>query len=301
MKKKILVSIFFKKFIVAHYFVKEEKLESLRIIVECYYVLIEDKDKFYDWLLAENSDEMTILELVAQRPNKEIIKYLYDLINKTDESKLRINERRNNLFHLAAKRNECYPIVFFYTKLSKIFSQNIINLPNKYGITPLHYACYFGCNKVIDLLLDLGANINSQDNEGNTPLHYAINTGNLKTVKKLLVRGANKYIKRIDDKTPYETALDSNNLDAAKVLANKSWFRKYICIENELTPLKPTRNDLFLLLTLMIMLTIKLTYFFKIHDIFYDKKRQIPSLPVEEEKRNTKQINEFIHCLFGII
>jgi hypothetical protein len=55
---------------------------------------------------------MTALEIAVQRPNKEIIKYLYEIIKKTDENKLRFREKRNNLFHLAAKRNECFPIVF---------------------------------------------------------------------------------------------------------------------------------------------------------------------------------------------
>lgn len=87
--------------------------------------------------------------------------------------------------------------IFYYEKLkNEITSENILNLKNLYGVTPLHYACYFGNRRAIDLLLDLGADINSKDDEGNTCLHFAINSGCIKTIKKLILRGVDKSIKR---------------------------------------------------------------------------------------------------------
>jgi hypothetical protein len=58
----------------------------------------------------ENSMNLTPIEMAVQRGNREIIKFLYEIIKKTDEEKFKL-ENRNNLFHYAAKRDECYPIV----------------------------------------------------------------------------------------------------------------------------------------------------------------------------------------------
>ena len=100
-------------FLVVHHFVREEKMDYLKAIVEAYYVIIDDKEKFFNWFSAENSKELTPFDIASQRPNKDIIKYMYEIIKKTDEGKLRLTEKRNNLFHYAAKRNECYPIVTY--------------------------------------------------------------------------------------------------------------------------------------------------------------------------------------------
>ena len=90
---------------------REEKLDYLKALTEAYYVLIEDKEKFFEWFTMENSENMTPLDIAAQFSNKDIIKYLYEILKKTNESKLRLTERRNNLFHYAAKCNQSYPIV----------------------------------------------------------------------------------------------------------------------------------------------------------------------------------------------
>lgn len=80
-------------------------------MVDAYKYLIDENDRFFDWFLMENSQNMTVLDLASQRSNKEIIKYLYEVIKKADKNQLKFAERRNNLFHYAAKRNECFPIV----------------------------------------------------------------------------------------------------------------------------------------------------------------------------------------------
>ena len=57
--------------------VKEEKLESLELIVECYIKLLGFSDKFFDWFLSENKEGQTILETCVRINNKNIIKYIY--------------------------------------------------------------------------------------------------------------------------------------------------------------------------------------------------------------------------------
>ncbi len=152
--------------------------------------------------------------------------------------------------------------------MHKVYSQkkiSILDIPNQLGITPLHYACYFGSRKVIDFLLDLGANINSTDQENNTSLHYAINSGCTKTVKKMLIRGANKNIKNIEGKTPYDVAKQMNNQEMANILKNKNFFQKFFCMESEITAFEESRNDLHLFLITLLMIIFKLCYICKIY------------------------------------
>jgi ankyrin repeat protein len=135
----------------------------------------------------------------------------------------------------------------------------------------LHYACYFGNRRVIDLLLDYNANINIQDNDGNTPLHYAVNCGCQRSIKKLLIRGAKKKIPNHEGRTPYSLAIDSNQYDVSKLIESKSLIRKYLCMESEITEFKPSRNDLVLLGILFGIITFKITYLIRLYVIIDDQ------------------------------
>ena len=154
-----------------------------------------------------------MFDVAAERGNINIIQYLFVILSKTSEERLQLREHKNNLFHFAAQHNQCYPIIFFYEKLQNYFKETlIIDTPNENGITPFLYACIKGSKQVIDLLLDLGVNINSVDKDGNTCLHYAVMSNSPRVVKKLLVRGANIELKNIKGQTPYMLAKENKLL-----------------------------------------------------------------------------------------
>ena len=77
-------------------------------------------------------------------------------------------------------------------------------LANRYGVTPLFLACSNGNAAMIRLLLDAGADPNSEDPTGETALMEAARVGTLDAVKLLLERGA-----ELDAKDPafQQTAL----------------------------------------------------------------------------------------------
>lgn len=63
-------------------------------------------------------------------------------------------------------------------------------------------------NRAIDLLLDAGADPNTQDNRGKTPLYLAAAIGNYDNADSLLSKGANPSIPNKKGRTPQRVAMD---------------------------------------------------------------------------------------------
>eukprot|EP00607_Mallomonas_marina_P000324 CAMPEP_0182432844 /NCGR_PEP_ID=MMETSP1167-20130531/59226_1 /TAXON_ID=2988 /ORGANISM="Mallomonas Sp, Strain CCMP3275" /LENGTH=608 /DNA_ID=CAMNT_0024620831 /DNA_START=211 /DNA_END=2037 /DNA_ORIENTATION=- len=75
-----------------------------------------------------------------------------------------------------------------------------INAPDKYQITPLHYACYLCQSEVVGVLIHLNAELNVGDEVGRNPLHYAAMRG-CETVLSAFLNGvldiSEKKLKRM--------------------------------------------------------------------------------------------------------
>ena len=255
----------------AHFLANEENIELLKIICNIYYLLLINKNEFYDWFLKENTENLTILDIASIKSNKEMLEYLYEIVSRTDGSKLKFNIKKNNFFHFSAKYDKYYSILFWYDKLQPYFPYlKIIDICNEYDITPLHYASYHGSLNCVELLLDLQADINAIDKDGKSVLTYAVYSGNIKLIKKLLIRGANKDIKDLEGKTSYHYAIEKNKFGIANLLKDFNYIdniKKYIYCNNnnfEIQQLQKYRYDfeiiLYLLfyLILIIIFTIRL-------------------------------------------
>jgi len=59
-----------------------------------------------------------------------------------------------------------------------------INIPDKIGWTPLHYAASHSSLKCISLLLEHGASIDAMNDQGLTPVDLAINRHSSKIIQK---------------------------------------------------------------------------------------------------------------------
>ena len=75
------------------------------------------------------------------------------------------------------------------------------------GGSPLHLAAQKEMFEIVNLLLELGADINNKHNYyGNTPLHVAARFGNEEMVKHLLDKGADRSVLNNDDETALQCA-----------------------------------------------------------------------------------------------
>ena len=280
----------------AHLIIKLDKYERVEIIIESYINLLGINDTFFDWLLCENISNQTSLDLCAQIGNKDIIKYMYSIISKTTENKFRITENRKGIFHYAAMFNQCYPIIYFHEKLQKFFKKiTIIDIPSELGITPLHCACIRGSRNAVDLLLDLGANINAVDNDGNNCLHYAVNSNNITLVKKLLVRGADKTIRNNRNQLPLDLAILNNSKTITDILSAKNSIIQNPCSKNqEITGLRSNHNNITLFVLILFMGLAKWIYLFRISYIYEEDLNKLDVIPFVYEIETIKRI-----CYYG--
>jgi len=99
---------------------------------------------------------------------------------------------------------------------------------NKRGRTALHGAVACGDSAVVELLLDLGVAIAAQDVRGRTALHRAVECNNEPAIDVLLAAGADVNAKDVDGKVPLKMAdysllyLDYNPPILGKLLAKGS-------------------------------------------------------------------------------
>lgn len=90
-----------------------------------------------------------------------------------------------------------------------------IKWPQDYCVSPIHWV---ETSEICTLLLDRGANIESETENSETALHFATEAGLLEVVTTLLSRKANPSPKTGDGNTPLATAIENNNVQIAQVL-----------------------------------------------------------------------------------
>lgn len=76
-------------------------------------------------------------------------------------------------------------------EIKKNLSEGIsVNVKDKVGLTPLHYAIIGKSQRALQFLIDEGAFVDSADETGLTPLHLAIIKGNREAIELLIEAGA---------------------------------------------------------------------------------------------------------------
>ncbi|XP_064910752.1 protein phosphatase 1 regulatory subunit 16A isoform X2 [Columba livia] len=87
------------------------------------------------------------------------------------------------------------------------------DLCNEDGLTALHQCCIDDFGDVVTTLLDAGADVNARDSELWTPLHAAATCGHLRLVQQLIQCGADLLAVNSDGNMPYDLCEDEETLD----------------------------------------------------------------------------------------
>ena len=302
-----------KKNTLLHIYVEESDANSVNIILEIYLEILKISKSFYDFLFSKNIDDKNVFDISVQKGDSLIIKTLYEQIEKENnhlEKNIYMKYFKNNIFHISANYNQIFPIIFFYEKLRNFYKYDNSELildthePNKDQMTPIHYACKNRNVKLMNLFIDLGANINSQDIKGNTPLHYAVINNDERMVKHLLIRGADKFIKNENNLIPYNLAFLLGDKNLVKILYHKNFCKRQFCGE-EIGPLSKTNNMYILFIGLIFTIFIKIIIILR----FYIVMNNIKIVDVEHSfflgnnnnslnnKTKSLNINDFFYCL----
>ncbi|XP_036366790.1 protein phosphatase 1 regulatory subunit 12A isoform X2 [Octopus sinensis] len=87
------------------------------------------------------------------------------------------------------------------------------DLTNEDGLTALHQCCIDESKKLMQLLLDFGANINARDSELWTPMHAAATCGHIRLCEILIHYNADLLAVNADGNMPYDICDDEDTLD----------------------------------------------------------------------------------------
>lgn len=93
-----------------------------------------------------------------------------------------------------------------------------VNKQDKYGQTPIYYAVREGHVRVVQQLMDLGAEFDISDTKNQRPLYYAINNNRFEMAKFLIDQGANLQMEDKKGMTPTHWAKKQNKVEILTLL-----------------------------------------------------------------------------------
>ncbi len=96
--------------------------------------------------------------------------------------------------------------------------QGLLVLKNGSGETPLHYLSIENEIKSVKALVDVGADVNTQDLNGSTPMMHAIQLGYDELLDYLLKIGAKIELKTLDGDTALTDAVMKDRMDVIRKL-----------------------------------------------------------------------------------
>ncbi len=159
-------------------------------------------NKFSLFINKQSNKGFTALHYASYKGNMKIILLL---LKNTADINIR-NKSGLNLIHISSQTNKSTPIYYF----NQTYSMDLMDR-DKNGNTPLHWACFFKSDKVINFLLCYNyIDVNIKNIDGLTPLHICVSTNNISAIKKLLIRGSDINIKDNKGENVIDLALRLN-------------------------------------------------------------------------------------------
>lgn len=172
------------------------------------------------------------------------------------------------------------------------------------GMTPLQHASYKGNKEAVQLLLDLGADVNSSKHEFcYTALHFAALSGNADVCLQLLLSGANPNALNSVGRTPAQMGAFVANHKAVSTINNfvgRSEVEYYTKLQGQQKEpaLPPTLLDSFHKFVIQpnihpVRVSLNLQQLGIVPE-HYDRVRQVLQLMTEREMKRKNEINELM-------
>lgn len=212
---------------------KHEHLSETLLNIEMFRICIENNQKnALKYLLELNRNSYmdnpriikdsynnSILHYTCINKNFVLFKVLVDYIldgNMLMELIDSKNQNDESIFSIACK-NGCLEIVEYLLKLrklKKVFNYDPLNCRDDEYSTPLHSAAKTNHLRILELLIENGANVNLQDQFNKIPLHYSCEIGSFEICKILVENRSKINTCDIHNKTPldYATFIGHNEL-----------------------------------------------------------------------------------------
>jgi len=179
------------------------------------------KKNFFDFVSMDDKDMQNVLIdydknngnkilLYAKENNRKLYRILFE------NSPLYTHEKLITEFISALKADDTKKL----NNILKYVNETNINNKNDEGDTLLLIATQHGNEKIVSILLKMGANVNCKNNKKDTPLLIATERDNKQIVSILLEKKANVNCKNNQGNTPLLFAIENDNIEILENLIN---------------------------------------------------------------------------------
>ncbi|KAJ8288993.1 hypothetical protein COCON_G00016520 [Conger conger] len=168
------------------------------------------------FLNTQNHQRQTPLHLAVIMEQPQIV----DRLLKAGCDPKLVDESGNTALHIACKKGSlhCFSVL---TQACTQQLPSILATPNYSGHHCLHLVSIHGFLSMVERLIDLGADINAQEQcNGRSPLHLAVDHQNLELVKLLIAKGANVNSLTYGGYTAYHLTYGRLNTEIQQQLYN---------------------------------------------------------------------------------
>tara|TARA_Y100000389_G_scaffold204972_1_gene261459 strand:- start:15785 stop:18763 length:2979 start_codon:yes stop_codon:yes gene_type:complete len=222
-------------------------IDTLKSLLSKYRVNLNDrflsKDRYSGWtplILATYMTNTNIMELLINNGAS---------LNTSVSNKVFLKTGKKAI-HIAVEEGclDCIRILLKYTNNQRL----LVNDTDFRGNTPLFNVCDFNknfmkpstdtCNKIINILIDAGSEIDFTNNQNETALHYAILGQKYEVMKLLISKGSNIEIQDNEGDTPLILATKQHSYGGMNILIDNNADVNAINLK-ELTPLLIAIND----------------------------------------------------------
>ena len=195
--------------------VVKELLESKKIDIEVKLpddtIITNNNEKWY-------ADGETPLLLACYYGYGEIVKML---LNYGANLEARDSIDSAMAIHIAASRGYSDIIEIIMQSYSAKKIENLVDIEDDTGTTPLMWASMNNQISVINTLLKYGADINGQDYDGWSALHFAAASQSYKAVEILLKNKANANLENVNNDKPIDLTSDTDIVELLNKYTNR--------------------------------------------------------------------------------